>query len=88
MELGLWSMLSNPAVVKSSILNKGGQTTLSLSNRSQTAFAISVDMLKTLSYDMQSPRLNSASIKFLLGHESSERHVLEEEFLYFSDGAQ
>ena len=57
-------MLSNPAVVKSSILNKGGQTTSSLSNRSQTAFAISVDMLKTLPYDMQSPRLNSPSIKF------------------------
>jgi hypothetical protein len=62
-ELGLWSMLSNPAVVKIPLRNEGGQTTPSLSNRSQNEFAMSVDMLKTLSYEMQSPRLNSASIK-------------------------
>ena len=56
-------MLSNPAVVKSPLLNLGGQTTPSLSNLSHTEFAMSVDILRTLSYEMQIPRLNSASIK-------------------------
>ena len=56
-------MLSNRVVVKSPLLNLGGQTTPSLSNLSHIEFAMSVDILRTLSYEIQSPRLNSASIK-------------------------
>ena len=48
-ELGLWSMLSTAAVVKTPVTACGGHTTPSDSNLAHTLFATSVDIAKVWS---------------------------------------